>query len=86
MAEHAELADSVEFALLVVLETLSPLERAVFVLREAFDYEHPEVARILGRAEPAVRQLLKRARDHVAASRPRYDTDRATGGWRPSGS
>ena len=54
----------------VVLEALSPLERAVFVLHEAFDYEHPEVARILGRTEPAVRQLLKRARDHVADPAP----------------
>lgn len=78
VAEHLARADSVSLAMLVVLEALSPLERAVFVLHEAFDYEHPEVARILGRTEPAVRQLLKRARDHVAASRPRYDTDRAT--------
>lgn len=71
-------ADSVSMAMLVVLEALSPLERAVFVLHEAFGYGHAEVAQILGRTEPAVRQLLKRARDHVAADRPRYDTDRAT--------
>lgn len=78
VAEDLARADSVSLAMLVVLEALSPLERAVFVLHEAFGYEHAEVAQILGRTEPAVRQLLKRARDHVAASRPRYDTDRIT--------
>src|SRR5262245_29397257 len=64
VAEHAELADSVELALLVVLETLSPLERAVFVLREAFGFAYSEIAESLGRSEPAVRQLSKRAREH----------------------
>ena len=78
VAEDLVRADSVSLAMLVVLEALSPLERAVFVLHEAFGYPHPEVAQILGRTEPAVRQLLKRARDHVSASRPRYDTDRTT--------
>jgi RNA polymerase sigma-70 factor (ECF subfamily) len=78
IAEDLVRADSVSMAMLVVLEALSPLERAVFVLHEAFGYGHAEVAQILGRTEPAVRQLLKRARDHVAADRPRYDTDRAT--------
>jgi RNA polymerase sigma factor (sigma-70 family) len=77
VAEHAELADSVELALLVVLETLSPLERAVFVLREAFDLPFAEIAEVIGRTEPAVRQLAKRARDHVQERRPRYDVDRA---------
>lgn len=71
-----ERADSVEMALLVVLETLSPLERAVFVLREAFGYSHAEIAEILGRGEPAVRQLARRARDHVRERRPRFDVDR----------
>ncbi|GAB2927662.1 RNA polymerase sigma-70 factor [Nonomuraea fastidiosa] len=75
-AEHAELADSVELALLVVLETLTPLERAVFVLREAFDLPFAEIAEIVGRSEPAVRQLARRARDHVRERRPRYDVDR----------
>ncbi|MEV4294094.1 RNA polymerase sigma-70 factor [Microbispora rosea] len=74
--ESAELADSVELALLVVLETLSPLERAVFVLREAFGFSHGEIAEILGRGEPAVRQLARRARDHVRERRPRFDVDR----------
>jgi RNA polymerase sigma-70 factor (TIGR02957 family) len=78
VAESAELADSVELALLVVLETLSPLERAVFVLREAFDLPFAEIADVLGRTEPAVRQLARRARDHVRERRPRYDVDRAT--------
>ena len=77
VAEQAELASSVELALLVVLETLSPLERAVFVLREAFDLPFAEIAEIIGRTEPAVRQLAKRARDHVQERRPRYDVDRA---------
>jgi RNA polymerase sigma-70 factor (ECF subfamily) len=74
VADAAELAESVSVALLVVLETLSPLERAVFVLREAFDFPHAEIAAIVGRTEPAVRQLARRARDHVGARRPRYDT------------
>ncbi|MGW4801655.1 RNA polymerase sigma-70 factor [Nonomuraea sp. NPDC004297] len=76
VAEHAELADSVEMALLVVLETLSPLERAVFVLREAFDLPFAEIAEIIGRAEPATRQLARRAREHVRDKRPRFDVDR----------
>ncbi|MFB4265575.1 RNA polymerase sigma factor SigJ [Nonomuraea sp. GTA35] len=76
VAEHAELADSVEMAMLVVLETLSPLERAVFVLREAFDLPFAEIAQIIGRAEPATRQLARRARDHVRDKRPRFDVDR----------
>ncbi|WP_061297266.1 RNA polymerase sigma factor SigJ [Herbidospora cretacea] len=76
VAEEAELADTVELALLVVLETLSPLERAVFVLREAFGYSHAEIGAILGRDEPAIRQLAKRARDHVRERRPRFDVDR----------
>jgi RNA polymerase sigma-70 factor (ECF subfamily) len=76
VAEHAELADSVEMALLVVLETLSPLERAVFVLREAFDLPFSEIAEVIGRGEPATRQLARRARDHVQEKRPRFDVDR----------
>ena len=77
-AEPVEQAESVSMAMLIVLETLSPLERAVFVLREAFGYPYSEIAEILGRGEPAVRQLASRARDHVQQQRPRYDTDRAT--------
>lgn len=74
----AELADSLSMALLVVLETLSPLERAAFVLREVFDRPYADVAAVLGRTEPAVRQLVHRARDRVRAGRPRYETDQAT--------
>jgi RNA polymerase sigma-70 factor (TIGR02957 family) len=77
LAEHVELADSVDLALLVVLETLSPLERAVFVLHEAFAMSYAEIGEVIGRAEPATRQLARRARDHVQARRPRFDVDRA---------
>lgn len=76
-ADRAELADSVEFALLVVLETLSPLERAVFVLREAFQMPYAEIAEIIGRSEDATRQLSRRARDHVRERRPRFEPDRS---------
>ncbi|MEV7990811.1 RNA polymerase sigma-70 factor [Streptomyces sp. NPDC086077] len=76
-AERAVLADSVSLAVLVVLESLSPLERAVFVLREAFGYPYADIAAILDRAEPAVRQLAGRARRHVEERRPRYDVDPA---------
>ncbi|MGW1764287.1 RNA polymerase sigma-70 factor [Streptomyces sp. NPDC002073] len=74
-AERAVLAESVSFAVLVVLESLSPLERAVFVLREAFGFSYAEIAGTLDRAEPAVRQLAARARKHVDARTPRYDVD-----------
>ncbi|MGW5972246.1 RNA polymerase sigma-70 factor [Streptomyces sp. NPDC055186] len=74
-AEQAVLADSVSLAVLVVLESLSPLERAVFVLREAFGYPYAEIAAMLDRGEPAVRQLATRARKHVEDRRPRYDVD-----------
>ncbi|MET9197227.1 RNA polymerase sigma-70 factor [Streptomyces olivaceus] len=76
-AEQAVLADSVSLAVLVVLESLSPLERAVFVLREAFGYPYAEIAAMLERGEPAVRQLAGRARRHVDERRPRYDVDPA---------
>ncbi|MFE6485928.1 RNA polymerase sigma-70 factor [Streptomyces sp. NPDC057757] len=74
-AERAVLADSVSLAVLVVLESLSPLERAVFVLREAFGFPYAEIAAILERGEPAVRQLAGRARRHVDEGRPRYEVD-----------
>ncbi|MFD5328825.1 RNA polymerase sigma-70 factor [Streptomyces sp. NPDC127092] len=76
-AERALLADSVSLALLVVLESLSPLERAVFVLREAFGFPFAEIAATLDRSESAVRQLAARARRHVDEGRPRYDVDPA---------
>jgi len=58
--------------MLVVLETLTPLERTVLVLHEAFGYDHIEIAAILGRSPTAVRQLAHRAREHIQARRPRY--------------
>ncbi|MCI3245123.1 RNA polymerase sigma-70 factor [Streptomyces spinosisporus] len=74
-AERAVLADSVSLAVMVVLESLSPLERAVFVLREAFGYPYADIAAMLDRGEAAVRQLAGRARKHVDERRPRYEVD-----------
>jgi RNA polymerase sigma-70 factor (ECF subfamily) len=76
--EVAELGEQVSLAVLVVLETLSPTERAVFVLREVFGMSVAEVATALNRSEAAVRQLAHRAREHVQARRPRFDTDART--------
>ncbi|WP_369037435.1 MULTISPECIES: RNA polymerase sigma-70 factor [Streptomyces] len=76
-AERAVLADTVSLAVMVVMESLSPLERAVFVLREAFGYPFAEIAAMLDRGEPAVRQLAGRARRHVDERRPRYEVDPA---------
>lgn len=76
-AERAVLADTVSLAVLVVLESLSPLERAVFVLREAFGFPYGEIATTLERSEAAVRQLAGRARKHVEERRHRYDVDPA---------
>ncbi|HUR07344.1 MAG TPA: RNA polymerase sigma factor SigJ [Nonomuraea sp.] len=67
--------ESLSMALLVVLETLTPLERAVFVLNEVFGYAHTEIAGILDRSPSAIRQLAHRAREHVHARRPRYQAD-----------
>lgn len=74
-AERALLAETVSFAVLVVLESLSPLERAVFVLREAFGFPHGEIAEVLDRSEAAVRQLAGRARRHVEERTPRFEVD-----------
>jgi RNA polymerase sigma-70 factor (ECF subfamily) len=72
----AELADSVSMAALLLLEQLSPLERAVFVLREVFGFGFPEVASAVGRSEAACRQLAVRARRHMDTGRPRFEADR----------
>ncbi|MET7457241.1 RNA polymerase sigma-70 factor [Streptomyces sp. NPDC005574] len=72
----AELADSLSMASLLLLERLSPLERAVFVLREVFAYGFPEIASTVGRSQAACRQLAVRARRHMDAGRPRFDADR----------
>jgi RNA polymerase sigma-70 factor (TIGR02957 family) len=71
VAENVELADSVSMAMLLVLETLSPTERAVFVLREVFALGYDEIAAAVDKSQAAVRQIAHRARDHVAARRPR---------------
>jgi RNA polymerase sigma-70 factor (ECF subfamily) len=72
----AELADSVSMAALLLLERLTPLERAVFVLREVFGFGFPEIASAVGRSEAACRQLAVRARRHMDAGRPRFEADR----------
>ncbi|WP_208644055.1 RNA polymerase sigma-70 factor [Nocardia neocaledoniensis] len=77
IAEDTALADTVSTAMLVVLETLTPIERAVFLLREVFGYSHAEIAAALERPEPTVRQIVHRAKNHVRSRRPRFDTDKA---------
>ncbi|GAB2579929.1 RNA polymerase sigma-70 factor [Streptomyces capparidis] len=77
VAEDVELADSMSMAMLLVLETLTPVERAVFVLREVFDLTYGEIAEAVGKSPAAVRQLAYRARAHVAARRPRGTTSPA---------
>jgi RNA polymerase sigma-70 factor, ECF subfamily len=72
----AELADSVSMAALLLLERLSPLERAVFVLREVFGFGFPEIASAVRRSEAACRQLSVRARQHMDAGQPRFEADR----------
>ncbi len=75
-ARSAELADSLSMAALVLLERLSPLERAVFVLRDVFAFDFPEIASAVGRSEAACRQLAVRARRHMDDGRPRFEADR----------
>jgi RNA polymerase sigma-70 factor, ECF subfamily len=72
---EVELADSLSQAFLVMLERLTPLERAAFLLREVFDYDYPEIARIVQRSEVTARQLVTRARKHLGAGRARFDPD-----------
>ncbi len=71
--QHLNQLESLSMAFLVVLESLSPLERAVFLLREVFDYEYAEIAQIISRDEAACRQLFSRAKKHVVAHRPRFE-------------
>jgi RNA polymerase sigma-70 factor (ECF subfamily) len=77
VADDVELAESVSIAMLTVLETLTPTERAVFVLREVFDTPYDEIAEAVGKSAAAVRQVAHRAREHVAARRPRMEVSRA---------
>jgi RNA polymerase sigma-70 factor (TIGR02957 family) len=76
VAEDVELAESVSIAMLTVLETLGPAERAVFVLREVFDVSYDEIAEAVGKSAATVRQIAHRARAHVAARRPRVQVSR----------
>jgi RNA polymerase sigma-70 factor (ECF subfamily) len=75
-AQHAEMADSMSMAFLVLLESLSPVERAVFLLREVFDYPYDEIARTIDKSEDNTRQLAVRARRHVEERKPRFEADK----------
>ncbi|WP_433889379.1 RNA polymerase sigma-70 factor [Streptomyces sp. CA-111067] len=77
VAEDVELAESVSIAMLTVLETLGPVERAVFVLREVFDLPYGEIAEAVGKSAAAVRQIARRSREHVASRRPRVPVSRS---------
>jgi RNA polymerase sigma-70 factor (ECF subfamily) len=77
-SDQVEVAESLSMAFLVVLESLSPLERAAFLLHEVFSYDYSELAEMLGRKEDACRQLVHRAKQHVAARRPRFRVDKET--------
>jgi RNA polymerase sigma-70 factor (ECF subfamily) len=75
-AEAAEMSDSLSMAFLVLLESLSPTERAVFLLHEVFGYNYAEIASIVGKTEPNCRQILTRARQHVDQGKPRFEASR----------
>jgi RNA polymerase sigma-70 factor (ECF subfamily) len=75
-AQHAEMADSLSLAMLVLLESLSPEQRAALLLHDVFDYGYPEIAQIIGKSEDNVRQLASRARRHVEERRPRFQSSR----------
>jgi len=77
VAEDVELAESVSIAMLTVLETLGPTERAVFVLREVFEMPYGEIGEAIGKSAGTVRQIARRAREHVAARRPRAQVSRS---------
>ena len=77
VAEDVELAESVSIAMLTVLETLAPTERAVFVLREVFEMPYSEIAEAVGKSQDSVRQIARRAREHVSARRPRVQVSRS---------
>jgi RNA polymerase sigma-70 factor, ECF subfamily len=73
VAQHAEMAESLSMAFLVLLESLGPVERAVFLLREVFEYGYDEIAEIVGKSEANCRQIFARARHHIEASKPRFE-------------
>jgi RNA polymerase sigma-70 factor, ECF subfamily len=74
--QHAETADSLSMAFLVLLESLSPVERAVFLLREVFDYGYDEIATVVGKSEDNCRQIAVRARRQIEAKKPRFEASR----------
>ena len=76
LAGTVELAETISTAFLLLLEKLNPVERAVFLLREVFDYEYPEIAQIVGKSEANCRQMVRRAREHLRAGRPRFQVSR----------
>ena len=76
LAGTVELAETISTAFLLLLEKLSPVERAVFLLREVFDYEYAEIAQIVGKSEANCRQMVRRAREHLRAGRPRFQVSR----------
>ena len=80
-ARHAEISDSLSLALLVLLEALSPEQRAVLLLHDVFDYGYPEIAGSSARSEVSVRQLASRARKHVEQRRPRFQTTATSDRW-----
>jgi RNA polymerase sigma-70 factor (TIGR02957 family) len=75
-AERAEMSDSLSMAFLVLLESLTPTERAVFLLHEVFGYDYAEIAEITGKSEPNCRQILARARHHIDEGKPRFEASR----------
>jgi RNA polymerase sigma-70 factor (TIGR02957 family) len=75
-AQHAEMADSLSLAMLVLLESLTPEQRAVLLLHDVFDYDHAQIAEMIGKSQDNVRQLATRARRHVEQRRPRFQTTR----------
>ncbi|MBV8989738.1 MAG: RNA polymerase sigma factor SigJ, partial [Solirubrobacterales bacterium] len=75
-AQQAEMADSLSLAMLVLLESLSPEQRAVLLLHDVFDYDHAQIAEIIGKSQDSVRQLATRARRHIEQRRPRFEASR----------
>jgi RNA polymerase sigma-70 factor (ECF subfamily) len=81
LARQSEISESLSLAFLVVLESLGPVERAAYLLREAFDYEYPEIAGILGKSEANCRQLVSRAQGRLRERRPRFDPAPGVAEW-----
>src|SRR5262249_16949624 len=75
-SDSLQINESLSMAFLVLLERLNPIERAVFLLRQVFDYDYSEIARVVGRNERDCRQILRRSRQHVTQMRPRFDASR----------